>query len=94
LLADEDCGCLPESIRTPLTAANGKVTFYFRARFTVPAGLNPSGLQVRHVIDDGAVFYLNGQEAGRYNMPSGTVGYDNLALVIGNAAYGGPLTLR
>ena len=30
-------------------------------------------------VDDGAVVYVNGTEAGRYNMPAGSVGYDSYA---------------
>jgi hypothetical protein len=60
----------PEPRRTPLAVVAGKMTYYFRAHFNVPAGLNLSGLVATHYIDDGAVFYLNGVEAGRYNMPA------------------------
>ncbi len=34
---------------------------------------------VTALIDDGAVVYLNGAEAGRINMKTGTVGYNTLA---------------
>lgn len=73
LLAREDPGVTPEPIRTVLTTANGKVTFYFRAHFNLPAGLSISSLQATYVIDDGAVFHINGVEAGRFNMPNGTI---------------------
>jgi len=59
-----------EPIRTPLTVASGKISYYFRIHFNLPAGLNPSSLRVVHLTDDGAVFYINGGEAGRFNMPS------------------------
>ena len=42
LIADEDCGCLPEPIRTPISRLdNGTYhyTFYFRYHFTVPPGI-------------------------------------------------------
>ncbi len=94
LLAEEGCNCLPEPIRTPLTVENGKITFYFRTHFNVPAGLNLSGLQAMHVIDDSAVFYINGAEAGRLNLPEGLVTYDTLSPAsVNNATYGGPLDL-
>jgi len=32
-----------------------------------------TSLKLRYLIDDGAVFYLNGQEIYRYNMPTGTI---------------------
>ena len=79
LLAREDAGVTPVPVRTPLTIAAGKITFYFRARFNVPAGLSISALQATHAIDDGAVFYLNGVEAGRFNMPGGTIGFSTQA---------------
>jgi len=92
LFAVEDCNCLPEPIRTPLAVANGKITFYFRTRFTVSTNLNLSGLEVQHVIDDGAVFYINGHEAGRYNL-TGQVTNGTLAGTVANAGYQGPLPL-
>jgi hypothetical protein len=49
-------------------------------------------LQVNHFIDDGAVFYLNGQEIGaRFNMAPGEVAFDTLAASdISNARLQGP----
>ena len=84
----------PEPVRTLLNPVPGKITFYFRTTFNVPAGLDLSGLEIRHIIDDGAVFYINGQEAGRYNMPGGTISYGSFAS--GNVldpGYGGPLSV-
>ena len=48
---------------------------YFRKPFQLPAAPSPSGLEfrLRHLVGDGAVFYLNGAELLRYNMPVGTV---------------------
>jgi hypothetical protein len=37
-------------------------------------------VQIRHLVDDGAVFYVNGTELGRYNMPSGAISCTTLAL--------------
>ena len=79
LLAREDFGVSPEPIRTVLTTGTGKITFYFRTRFNVPAGLNVSELQVSYLIDDGAVFHLNGVEAGRFNMPGGNIAFNTQA---------------
>ena len=69
----------PDLIRTPLTVASGKITFYFRTHFNLPANINLSELQVTHAIDDGAVFYLNGVEAGRFNMPAGAITFTTQA---------------
>lgn len=87
---------LPEPLRTQFTNITGKITFYFRTKFFVSSNsFAPlSGLQMTHIIDDGAVFYLNGQEAGRYNMPSGTITNGTRAgpSSVGNAVYVGPAT--
>ena len=52
--------------------ANG--TYYFRTHFDLPAGLPTAGTLVfTHVVDDGAIFYLNGTELFRFNMSSAPV---------------------
>ncbi len=81
LLAQETPGTTPEPIQTTLTVANGKNTFYFRTHFTLPANLNVSELRVTHAIDDGAIFHLNGVEAGRFNMPAGPAAFTTLATI-------------
>ncbi len=52
-----ETAALPEPIRTPLTL--GPTTFYFRHHFKY-AGPAQAQLQLRTVIDDGVVLYLNG----------------------------------
>lgn len=69
VLAREDPGVTPEPIRTVLTTGVNKITFYFRTHFNVPPTLNVSALSASHLTDDGAVFYINGAEAGRFNLP-------------------------
>ncbi len=64
---------VPEPVRTPLTVNSSSITYYFRTTFTVPADFHATSLQFSNVIDDGAVFYLNGREVARYNMPTGPV---------------------
>src|SRR5207249_4095616 len=45
----------------------GLLTYYFRTTFVPPPGSLSSGiLRLRHIIDDGAVFYLNGTEILRF----------------------------
>ncbi|MCI0362927.1 MAG: lamin tail domain-containing protein, partial [Phycisphaerales bacterium] len=51
-----------EIIRTPITTPPGHITYYFRSTFTFPPGLTPNTLQFSNIIDDGAVFYINGRE--------------------------------
>ena len=48
-------------------------TYYFRKEFQFTGLPVTSVLQLNPIIDDGAVFYLNGLEVARTNMPSGTV---------------------
>lgn len=51
------------------------VTYYFESDFTLTASeaADLDSLTFDHLIDDGAVFYLNGIEIERYNMPDGTI---------------------
>ena len=48
-------------------------------------------LQLRHIIDDGAVFYLNGQEIWRHGIDPGPVSANDFSSGdINNAVYVGP----
>jgi hypothetical protein len=84
---------LPEPVRTTLPYPSGTVTFYFRTRFTVPPGATLSGLQFSHIVDDGAVFYLNGTEVGRFNLPGGPITHTTLASGVNDATYQGPVSV-
>ncbi len=67
---------LPEPVMTPLGVANvapGKFTYHFRTSFILSAVPAFTSLQISNVVDDGAVFYLNGLEVARFNMPAGPV---------------------
>ena len=81
-------GQAPIGYNNPNVAANTQVsyrsgsnsTFYFRT--TVNLSQAPSAsdeMWLDYIIDDGLVIYVNGTEAGRYNMPSGTVTYSTYA---------------
>jgi hypothetical protein len=85
----------PYPLNTPLTIRNPQQrTYYFRTTFTVANLANLTALQLEYAIDDGAVFYLNGQELTRFNMPAGPISYTNLALLNQEAtSYGGPVTI-
>ena len=51
-------------------------TTYFRKTFTLnDAPMTGDVFQLTYQVDDGCVIWVNGQEAGRVNMPSGTVSY-------------------
>jgi len=54
---------------------SGKITQYFRRFFVNQQPVPDSRLQLTYLINDGAVFYLNGQEIHRYNMPTGAVNH-------------------
>jgi lysophospholipase L1-like esterase len=59
--------------------ANRYTTTYFRDSFVVPDNLSFTNLNFRLSRVDGAVVWLNGQEAFRTNMPAGTISYATLA---------------
>ena len=54
-------------------AANGYTNFYFRTTFQVSGLASITNLYARFIRDDGIVVYLNGSEAFRNNMPTGTI---------------------
>lgn len=60
-------------------AGHKYVTTYFRRSFSLTAPSALTSLTLRLLRDDGAVVYLNGAEAYRSNMPSGTISYTTLA---------------
>jgi hypothetical protein len=70
------------------------ITAYFRGSFNLQA--SPGGLQflLTHVIDDGAVLYLNGDEFFRYNMPSGPVTFQTRpSSTVGTVSRIGPVSI-
>ncbi len=80
---------LPAPKVTPLTL--GRITYYFRTHFNFNGNPDGATLRLNTIIDDGAVFYLNGQEVYRLAMPGGTILQSTLASrSVGNAAVEGP----
>ncbi len=75
--------CSP--VRTSLSL--GPTTYYFRKRFFVSREYpTNAAFALRHMVDDGAVFYLNGREIYRQNMPQGPIDYNTTALApVGDA---------
>ena len=57
----------------------GLITYYLRKEFTF--NKNPAGarITISNVLDDGAVYYLNGQELGRVRMPDGEITWQTVA---------------
>ena len=47
--------------------------YYFRTEFDFQGDPSAFALAFRPLVDDGAVFYLNGKEISRFNLPSGTL---------------------
>ena len=83
---------LAANTNAPLPA--GRVTYYFRKNFTFAGNAATASLRMDSVVADGAVYYLNGVEVLRRNMPGGTVSYATPASSIVTApAYGGMVSL-
>lgn len=52
---------------------NKRLTTYFRHAFTVPKEAEFTSATLSAKVDDGAVFYLDGEEIARWHMPAGKV---------------------
>lgn len=86
----------PEPFRTHIETNLTQTNFYFRAHFNVAPGASYTSLQLRHIIDDGAVFYLNGVEipGSRFNMPGGAVNATTpAASTVSAGSYQGPFSV-
>ena len=59
-------------------ANNRYITTYFRNDFVLTNAASYTNWIVRVLRDDGAVLYVNGTEAARFNMPTGAVTYTTL----------------
>lgn len=70
---------LPEPIRTPLTVSSSKISYYFETEFDFTGDPGAVQLYLNHIIDDGAVVYLNGTEVYRRYLPGGTIAYNTYA---------------
>jgi len=74
---------VPKNTFVPATNSSGTriLTFYFRTQFMFAGDTNGLRLGINGVIDDGAVFYLNGVDVLRVNMPTTNITYNTLATV-------------
>lgn len=82
---------LPAPKNTPLSL--GPTTFYFRTKFT-HSGTAGVPLALSGIIDDGAVFYLNGVELMRLRLPGGAINSNTLASpFVANAVLEGPFVV-
>jgi lamin tail-like protein/CotH protein len=95
LIGNGSGGPSGEIIRTPITTPAGHITYYFRSTFTYPTNFTPNSLQFSNVIDDGAVFYINGREVARYRLPgTGAITWGTLAEAFsGSPPWSGPLPI-
>ncbi len=88
---------LPAAKNTPLLLTNAAgtrlITWYFRAPFVFTGDVASAELSLRTIIDDGAVFYLNGVEVNRQNLPAGNISYTNFASSVATPGYTGPFSI-
>ncbi len=74
--------------------ALGPTTHYFRTDFEFAGNPDATQLKLQPVVDDGAVFYLNGEEVARINMPSGPINFQTPASeAVRNAKLSGEITI-
>jgi hypothetical protein len=89
----------PIAIRTPLSDPGDNnpyvITYYFETEFNLTAQqlLDLDEVILNHLIDDGAVFHINGVEFDRYGIPNGVVSVSTTANRGGESALGGPVTI-
>ncbi|MDF7824028.1 lamin tail domain-containing protein [Pontiellaceae bacterium B12227] len=75
-----------EPLITTITLTD-QITYYFETDFVHSGTGTVTEMVINHYIDDGAVFYLNGVEVGRFNMTNGSVTATTPSSVaVGNAA--------
>ena len=87
-----ETAALPEPKSTALTI--GRTTYYFRTHFDFSGQPGTVSLKLRTVLDDGAVFYLNGVEVFRLRLAAGPVSYNTLTSdLVSDAAWEGPFTI-
>src|SRR5580765_4146579 len=74
--------------------ASGPSTYYFRKSFVYSGDAANTILRLNTILDDGAVFYLNGVEVFRTNMPAGVVTYSTPAASnVTSPTYTGPMII-
>ena len=86
----------PKNTALSLTNSTGAkvLTYYFRTQFSFDGDTNGLWLMLRPVVDDGAVFYLNGNEILRLNLPAGNTTYSTPASTsISTIAFTGPFRI-
>ena len=88
-------GTARQKYKMATTIEMGPRTFYFRKSFDFDQPAAGGELQLQYLVDDGAVFYLNGKEIHRVNMKDrGSIRYTTRALSsVRDAELSGPIQL-
>ncbi|YCM43698.1 lamin tail domain-containing protein [Verrucomicrobiaceae bacterium 227] len=92
-----DSGLNIRTLTSPGSNFPSVVTYYFERDFTLTAqqAADLATLTLNHRIDDGAIFYLNGVELDRFQMPAGPVTSSTFASAsVGDAAWVGDYVLE
>ena len=81
VLAVEDANNAFVTSRTNTALTLGRLTYYFRTTFNFTGSVAGVFLTFSNIVDDGAVFYLNGREVQRLYLPAAptVITYTNLA---------------
>ncbi len=69
--------------KTNNLAAN-KTCYYFRTEMDINNAVAYNNFKLNYSVDDGFIIYVNGSEAGRYNMPSGNVSFSTVSTTYAN----------
>jgi hypothetical protein len=71
------------------------ITHYFETEWSLSAAdlAAIESLELWHYVDDGAIFFVNGVEVGRFDMPVGAVDSTTLAAAGGEAELTGPIVV-
>lgn len=86
-------GVAPRYLPTNTVIAAPATTHYFRSTFVVTGDVADASLKLRAVVDDGAIFNLNGGELLRLNVPGATSNATPATTNIGDAGVSGPFWL-
>jgi hypothetical protein len=87
-------GTARKQMTSNTTLPAGRTNYYFRMKFTLDTLPQLAALQLNTIIADGAVFYLNGSEVLRWNMPAGSIAASTLAVSnVPNPVIVGPFDL-
>ncbi|MDC0309614.1 lamin tail domain-containing protein, partial [bacterium] len=86
LLGLENSALPDPGIKTEINKGS-QLCYYFRKKFTYNGDPSDVTLTIDQIVDDGAVYYLNGTEVGRSRMPNGTVSFTTrTSVTVGDAA--------